>query len=143
MQLACLLGSMLVLPGAGVDDSTHVATRAHRDSARIVTARGSVQAMHDGAMLGAMACATFRFREELSYEDDEIERIAVAEGRIVLSRDRGLLKRRHISHAMFVRAVWSPLREVFDRLDLTRGVRPFSCASRATCRCRLRAARSR
>lgn len=61
-------------------------------------------------------------------DDDEIERIAGEDGRTVLSRDRGLLKRRRITHGMFVRALRPPqqLREVFDRLDLARSARPFS-----------------
>ena len=60
--------------------------------------------------------------------DHEIERRAVAEHRIVLSRDRELLKRRSITHGMYVRALHSPaqLREVFERLDLVRSARPFT-----------------
>jgi uncharacterized protein len=60
--------------------------------------------------------------------DDEIERLAHAQGRVVLTRDRDLLKRRAISHGCYVRALRSEaqLREVFDRLDLARSARPFT-----------------
>ena len=60
--------------------------------------------------------------------DHEIERISSAEGRIVLTRDRELLKRRGITHGCYVHAVRSPqqLQEIFGRLDLARSARPFT-----------------
>jgi uncharacterized protein with PIN domain len=63
-----------------------------------------------------------------AYRDDEIERIAAAERRIVLTRDRELLKRRTITHGCYVRALRSSeqIRELFDRLDLARNARPFT-----------------
>jgi hypothetical protein len=59
---------------------------------------------------------------------DEVERLARAQRRIVLTRDRQLLRRRGITHGC---AVQSPdprqqLHEVFDRLDLARSARPFT-----------------
>jgi uncharacterized protein with PIN domain len=62
------------------------------------------------------------------FGDDEIERLARTQSRIVLSRDRELLKRRGISHGCYVRALRSQpqLREVFERLDLARSARPFT-----------------
>jgi uncharacterized protein with PIN domain len=62
------------------------------------------------------------------YADPEIERIAAAEVRIVLTRDRELLKRRTITHGCYVRALKSAgqFREIFDRLDLARSARPFT-----------------
>ena len=62
------------------------------------------------------------------YPDEEIERIAQAQGRIVLTRDRELLKRRSVTHGCYVHALRpsAQLREIFDRLDLARSVRPFS-----------------
>ncbi|HEY9065676.1 MAG TPA: Mut7-C RNAse domain-containing protein, partial [Burkholderiaceae bacterium] len=62
------------------------------------------------------------------FRDDEIARIAAAQDRIVLTRDRELLKRRDITHGCYVRALHSvpQLHEVFDRLDLARSARPFT-----------------
>jgi uncharacterized protein len=62
------------------------------------------------------------------FHDAEIERLAHAQQRIVLTRDRELLKRRGISHGCYVRALNAEpqLREVFDRLDLARSARPFT-----------------
>lgn len=52
--------------------------------------------------------------------DDEIRDLALAEGRIVLTRDRELLKRREITHGCFVRALKPglQLREIVQRLQL-------------------------
>jgi uncharacterized protein with PIN domain len=60
--------------------------------------------------------------------DGEIERIVATQGRIVLTRDRDLLKRKHITHGCYVRALQpqQQLREVFERLDLRRSARPFT-----------------
>jgi len=60
--------------------------------------------------------------------DEEIERLAVAQERIVLTRDRELLKRRGISHGCYVHALQpeQQLREIFHRLDLARAARPFT-----------------
>ncbi len=61
-------------------------------------------------------------------DDDEIERLCVQDERIVLTRDRELLKRRTITHGCYVRALRpeAQLREVFVRLDLAGSARPFS-----------------
>lgn len=61
-------------------------------------------------------------------DDAEIVAIAGREGRIVLTRDRELLKRRELTHGCFIHAL-QPERqaaELFARLDLARSARPFS-----------------
>ncbi|MDH5539291.1 MAG: Mut7-C ubiquitin/RNAse domain-containing protein [Rhizobacter sp.] len=62
------------------------------------------------------------------FDDAQIELIAITQRRIVLTRDRDLLKRGGVTHGCFVRALRSraQLREVFARLDLARGARPFT-----------------
>ena len=52
--------------------------------------------------------------------DEQIRDLAQAEGRIVLTRDRELLKRREITHGCFVRALKPSLqlREIVQRLQL-------------------------
>jgi hypothetical protein len=59
--------------------------------------------------------------------DEEIAGIAAAEGRIVLTRDSGLLKRRIVTHGYRVREgdPRRQLAEVVRRLDLLRSVAPF------------------
>ena len=61
------------------------------------------------------------------YDDAELARLASAEQRILLTRDRDLLKRAVVTHGFFVRAI-DPRRqieEVLDRLDLYRTIQPF------------------
>ncbi|UVE17510.1 Mut7-C ubiquitin/RNAse domain-containing protein [Pseudomonas sp. LS44] len=62
------------------------------------------------------------------FADEQIAAIAEQQGRIVLTRDRELLKRRIISHGCYVHALKpaQQLRELFERLDLARSARPFS-----------------
>lgn len=62
------------------------------------------------------------------YRDDDIERLAATQGRIVLTRSRELLKRRGVTHGCCVHAARAQqqLREVFDRLDLARSARPLT-----------------
>ncbi len=59
--------------------------------------------------------------------DEELARTAGGEKRILLTRDRGLLKRRAVSHGYFVREVdpERQLAEVVRRFDLFRLLDPF------------------
>ena len=63
-------------------------------------------------------------------DDAELARISAGTGRILLTRDIGLLKRSVVDHGCYIRSD-DPLRqagEVLDRLDLRDSVEPF-------CRC--------
>ena len=62
------------------------------------------------------------------FEDPELVEISAGEGRILLTRDRQLLKHGRVTHGYWVRST-DPIeqaREVVRRFDLTDGVRPFS-----------------
>jgi uncharacterized protein len=61
-------------------------------------------------------------------EDEELVRAARRDGRIILTRDRGLLKRRAVTHGYLVRstAPREQLVEVVKRFDLAGGVRVFT-----------------
>jgi uncharacterized protein len=82
---------------------------------------------HLGGLAHLLRLAGFDTLYDNHYADEAIEALASSEARIVLTRDRELLKRRTISHGCYVRALKPQiqLREVFDRLDLARSVRPF------------------
>ena len=61
------------------------------------------------------------------YADDELARISSQEGRILLTRDRGLLKRAQVTHGYCVRTT-DPRRQVVEvlrRFDLFGAVAPF------------------
>jgi len=83
---------------------------------------------HLGGLAHLLRMMGFDTRYDNAFADDEIERLSAAEHRIVLTRDRELLKRSGVTHGMYVRALRSTeqLREVFERLDLARGARPFT-----------------
>ena len=83
---------------------------------------------HLGGLARLLRMSGFDTLYENQFRDDEIERLSSSEGRIVLTRDRDLLKRRGITHGCYVHAVRSPqqLGEIFSRLDLARSARPFT-----------------
>jgi len=64
--------------------------------------------------------------------DAEIARRASEERRIILTRDRGLLKRRIVTHGCLVRATEPrrQLEEILDRLQLQTRARPFTRCTR-------------
>lgn len=83
---------------------------------------------HLGALARFLRMMGFDTLHDNGFADDEIEHIAFTQRRIVLTRDRDLLKRRSITHGCYVRALrpQQQLREVFDRLQLARSARPFT-----------------
>jgi uncharacterized protein len=62
------------------------------------------------------------------YRDIDVVTAAVAERRIILTRDKGLLKQRLVTHGYFVRETESEeqLREVVRAFQLEANLRPFS-----------------
>jgi uncharacterized protein with PIN domain len=87
---------------------------------------------HLGRLAYLLRMTGFDTLYDNAFRDDEIERIAAAQGRIVLTRDRELLKRRAISHGCYLHHLRAEeqFREVFDRLDLARSARPFTLCLR-------------
>ena len=83
---------------------------------------------HLGGLAHLLRMMGFDTLYENAFDDPQIERLARDGGRIVLTRDRELLKRRSISHGCYVHALRSEpqLREIFERLDLARSARPFT-----------------
>lgn len=83
---------------------------------------------HLGGLAHLLRMTGFDTLYDNHFRDDEIERLAAGQGRIVLTRDRELLKRRGVTHGCYVRALRSEgqLREVFDRLDLAGSAQPFT-----------------
>jgi len=95
---------------------------------------------HLGGLARLLRMAGFDTLYDNHYHDREIARLGAEEGRIVLTRDRGLLKRRNVTHGCYVRTLHpqEQLREVFDRLDLAGSARPFTLC--LVCNTPLRAA---
>jgi hypothetical protein len=83
---------------------------------------------HLGGIARMLRMAGFDTLYDNRYRDREIADLAGREGRIVLTRDRELLKLRCITHGCYVHALVpaQQFAEIVDRLDLARSVRPFS-----------------
>lgn len=71
-----------------------------------------------------------RYRNDI--DDDTLVRTAVEDHRILLTRDRNVLKRSIVTHGYFVRPddPHSQLADVFRRFDLHDAARPFTRCSR-------------
>lgn len=109
------------LPAAGM-------TQPYRLQEPLPAVKSFVADAHLGGLARLMRMAGFDTLYDNRYRDEGIEKIAIREARIVLSRDRELLKRRAIVHGCFVHAMEPPrqFQEVCARLDLARLARPFS-----------------
>jgi len=83
---------------------------------------------HLGGLARLLRMAGYDTLYDNHYHDDEVEALATDDDRIVLTRDRELLKRRAIVHGCYVHALdpEQQLRELFARLALASGARPFS-----------------
>lgn len=66
------------------------------------------------------------WRDDLG--DDEIAALSVGEGRVILTRDRGLLKRADVTRGYWLRnlSLDDQVRELLRRFDLAASLRPFS-----------------
>ena len=84
--------------------------------------------VHLGGLARLLRMSGFDTLYDSHFDDQEIAETAARDGRIVLTRDRELLKRRIITHGCYVHALKPALqlRELFERLDLARSARPFS-----------------
>jgi uncharacterized protein with PIN domain len=83
---------------------------------------------HLGRLAGYLRMAGFDALYRNDWADEELARISRDERRILLTRDRGLLKRGAITHGCYVREtqVRRQLPEVLRRFDLFRAARPFA-----------------
>jgi len=86
---------------------------------------------HLGRLAKALRFLGFDSAYEAGVADDELIARARSEHRIILTRDRELLKARTVTHGYWLRATDTrqQLLEVLDRFDLRRDARPFSRCS--------------
>ena len=94
---------------------------------------------HLGGLARLLRIAGFDTLYRNDYQDRAMVDIAEREGRIVLTRDRDLLKHRGITHGCHVRSLKpaQQFREIIERLNLRGSIRPFAVCLR--CNAPLRA----
>ena len=83
---------------------------------------------HLGKLARHLRMAGFDCLYRNDYRDSEIITASLAEHRVILTRDKGLLKQRLVTHGYFVRRTESEeqLCEVVRALQLETGLRPFT-----------------
>jgi uncharacterized protein with PIN domain len=83
---------------------------------------------HLGGLARLLRMAGFDTIYDNSLHDDQVEALAAEEDRVVLTRDRDLLKRRTIAYGCYVWALKpeEQLHEVIERLGLADRTRPFT-----------------
>jgi uncharacterized protein with PIN domain len=83
---------------------------------------------HLGGLARLLRMAGFDTLYDNGFHDEEIVDIAGLEERVILTRDRELLKRRTVTHGCYLHAIRpeAQLRELFERLDLASSSQPFS-----------------
>jgi uncharacterized protein with PIN domain/sulfur carrier protein ThiS len=83
---------------------------------------------HLGRLAACLRMLGFDALYQNDYRDEELARISADEGRILLTRDRGLLKRKEITRGSCVHSTDpdEQVREVIRRFDLVNLFHPFS-----------------
>ena len=83
---------------------------------------------HLGGLAHMLRMLGFDTLYDNHFHDDDMVAIVEQEGRILLSRDRELLKRRGVTHGCYLHAQKpeQQLREIVERLDLARSAKPFT-----------------
>lgn len=83
--------------------------------------------VHLGRLASYLRMLGFDTLYQNDYTDEELARLSSREGRILLTRDRGLLKRSVVTHGYCLRAAnpREQVVEVLRRFDLFRSIKPF------------------
>ncbi len=83
---------------------------------------------HLGKLANYMRMLGFDTLYQNNYDDKTLARISTGQRRILLTRDRGLLKRSVVTHGYLIRAddPREQVKEVLQRFDLHDAVKPFS-----------------
>ena len=83
---------------------------------------------HLGGLARLLRMAGFDTLYDNGYHDKEIVAISLDQERVVLTRDRELLKRRSVTHGCYLHAIRpaAQFRELYDRLGLAAIAQPFT-----------------
>jgi len=83
--------------------------------------------VHLGKLTRLLRLAGFDSTYRNDFEDQEIVTLSLEEKRIILTRDRGLLKIKSVTHGYWIRSIQAEeqLEEVVTRFHLSSQIRPF------------------
>lgn len=83
---------------------------------------------HLGRLSAYLRMIGFDTLYQNNYSDSELARLSQSENRILLTRDRGLLKRNQVTHGFFIRSddPFTQLISVMKRFDLHDEMQPFT-----------------
>ncbi|GGY16384.1 twitching motility protein PilT [Massilia dura] len=111
-----------------LEDGDDVQVLPHRPVALAPAEARFVADAHLGGLARLLRMAGFDTLYDNDIDDADVERIAGQQGRIALTRDRELLKRRGVLRGCYVRAIKPELqlRELSARYGLKAAMRPFS-----------------
>jgi len=84
--------------------------------------------VHLGKLARYLRMMGFDILYKNSFNDEEIVRTSLKERRAILTRDRGILKRRDIAHGYFIRSIDAEkqTKEVVRRFDLQSSIKEFT-----------------
>jgi uncharacterized protein with PIN domain len=84
--------------------------------------------VHLGKLAVYLRMLGFDAKYQSCFTDEQLAKLSAAERRILLTRDRGLLKRSMVTHGIWLRETDSrrQVAEVLERCDLARSMRPFT-----------------
>ncbi len=84
--------------------------------------------VHLGTLARYLRMLGFDSLYKNNYGDEEIVKISLSEKRTILTKDRGILKRKEVEHGYYVRstAPQIQLKEVVERFDLKKLINEFS-----------------
>jgi uncharacterized protein with PIN domain len=84
--------------------------------------------VHLGKLTKYLRLIGFDTYYRINLNDEEIIDIALSDKRVILTRDKGLLKNKKVTHGYYIRSQYPryQLREVFLRFDLKKGMASFT-----------------
>lgn len=84
--------------------------------------------VHLGRLAKLLRMTGFDTLYEKDYEDNKIINLSLAEKRIILTRDTGMLKQKKVTHGYWIRSVYPEVQllEVINHFDLSTKINPLS-----------------